>query len=34
MHDEDGGRPSRGLVWGLIISAILYLLAGLVWLAL
>ena len=32
MHDED--HSSRGLMWGIVISAGLYLLAGLLWLTL
>lgn len=35
MYDDDALRPSRGLMHGVAISAILYvLLAGIVWLAL
>ena len=32
-YDDDARRPSRGLMHGLVISAGLYLLAALVWLA-
>jgi hypothetical protein len=33
MHDEDARRPGRGLMLGVLISAGLYLVAALVWLA-
>jgi hypothetical protein len=33
MHDDDARGPSKGLMYGLLISAGLYLLAGLFWLA-
>ena len=34
MYDEDALGPGRGLMHGVLISAALYLMAGLVWLAL
>lgn len=33
MYDDDALRPSRGLMHGVMISAGLYLLAAMVWLA-